>query len=67
MEKILKQRGISHEVIPVPRALSSDCGMSIMLYTDVDSFIGYLGSIEVVAIYEFDGQEYVPFTIGKLN
>lgn len=28
-EAIFKERGIWHDVIPVPRGLSSDCGMAI--------------------------------------
>ncbi|HNY65224.1 MAG TPA: DUF3343 domain-containing protein [Deltaproteobacteria bacterium] len=28
-EKVLKQEGIPHKVIPVPRQISSDCGVCI--------------------------------------
>jgi len=28
-EKILKARGIAHKVIPVPRHISSDCGVCL--------------------------------------
>lgn len=28
-EKLLKRNGISHDVIPVPREISSDCGMAV--------------------------------------
>lgn len=28
-EKILKARGISHKLIPVPRHISSDCGICL--------------------------------------
>ena len=28
-EKLLKEHAIDHDVIPVPRAVSSDCGMSL--------------------------------------
>ncbi|MEW6519128.1 MAG: DUF3343 domain-containing protein [Thermodesulfobacteriota bacterium] len=28
-EKLLKANGISHDVIPVPREISSDCGMAV--------------------------------------
>ncbi|MGV1100590.1 DUF3343 domain-containing protein [Thiovibrio sp. JS02] len=29
-EKLLKNSGISHDVVPVPREISSDCGMAIL-------------------------------------
>lgn|GEM_PF-628581 len=28
-EKLLKKNGIGHDVIPVPREISSDCGMAV--------------------------------------
>jgi hypothetical protein len=28
-EKVLKREGLSHKVIPVPRQISSDCGVCI--------------------------------------
>lgn len=31
-EKALQQAGIHHEIIPTPKDLSSDCGMSIRVY-----------------------------------
>jgi hypothetical protein len=31
-EKALQQAGIRHEIIPTPKDLSSDCGMSIRVY-----------------------------------
>lgn len=31
-EKVLLQRGIRHEIIPTPKDLSSDCGMSIRVF-----------------------------------
>ena len=30
-EKILKERGIPHKLIPVPKHLSSDCGVCIRI------------------------------------
>jgi hypothetical protein len=30
-EKILKREGLSHKVIPVPRQISSDCGVCIRI------------------------------------
>ena len=30
-EKILKKQGIAHKIIPVPRHISSDCGVCIRI------------------------------------
>jgi|MudIll2142460700_1097286.scaffolds.fasta_scaffold433358_2 hypothetical protein len=30
-EKILKKKGVPHKIIPVPRHLSSDCGVCIRI------------------------------------
>jgi len=34
-EKILKEMGISHKLIPVPRHISSDCGICIRFTVDL--------------------------------
>jgi hypothetical protein len=34
-EKILKREGIPHKLIPVPRHISSDCGVCIQFMPDV--------------------------------
>ena len=34
-EKLLLREGIKHEIIPTPKDLSSDCGMSIRVNPDV--------------------------------
>ncbi len=64
MEKILKKHAIRHELVPVPRDLSSDCGMSVLLYADVREVTGLLGPIKPTGIYSFDGQGYSPADIG---
>lgn len=33
-EKLLQGRGIRHEIIPTPKNISSDCGMSIRVNPD---------------------------------
>ena len=33
-EKILKQAGISYKIIPVPKSISSDCGVCIRFLTE---------------------------------
>jgi hypothetical protein len=64
-EKILKQHKIPNELIPVPRNLSSDCGMSILLEGDIETVIGYIGQVPPAGIYSFNGQEYAPVIIGE--
>jgi len=33
-EKILKEKGIAHKMIPVPREISSDCGVCLRVAVD---------------------------------
>ncbi|MCX8023176.1 MAG: DUF3343 domain-containing protein [Syntrophorhabdaceae bacterium] len=51
-EKILKKAGIPHKVIPVPRSISSDCGVCVRFLTeDKDRVKAALS--ELVPINEF--------------
>jgi hypothetical protein len=34
-EKILKKEGLPHKLIPVPKHISSDCGICLMVHLDV--------------------------------
>ena len=34
-EKILKKEGLPHKLIPVPKHISSDCGVCLMVHHDV--------------------------------
>jgi len=38
-EKLLKKEGINHKLIPVPRHLSSDCGVCIRFFSEDESQI----------------------------
>jgi len=58
MEKILKKEGVTHELVPVPRNLSSDCGMCVRLDDDIEKIRGYLDSFEIERSFCFDGQQY---------
>jgi hypothetical protein len=33
-EKILKEAGITHKIIPVPKSISSDCGVCVRFSAD---------------------------------
>lgn len=54
-EKIMKERGAAYELVPVPRNLSSDCGMAIRLDDDPKDIGQYLGDIEIAGSFSFDG------------
>ncbi|MGD0278930.1 MAG: DUF3343 domain-containing protein [Smithella sp.] len=34
-EKILKQEGLPYKLIPVPKQISSDCGVCLLVHMDV--------------------------------
>ena len=43
-EKILKKEGIPHKLIPVPKHISSDCGVCLMVHRNVkDNVLSALG------------------------
>jgi len=50
-EKILKSRGIPLEMIPVPRAISSECGFCILTDAIPMARGDALGGIETEAVY----------------
>lgn len=44
-EKILKKEGLPHKLIPVPKHISSDCGVCLMVHRDVkDKILAVLGN-----------------------
>ncbi|MDD3846325.1 MAG: DUF3343 domain-containing protein [Syntrophorhabdaceae bacterium] len=57
-EKMLKKRGRRHELVPVPRNLSSDCGMCIRLDDGATDIRQCLGDIEIERGFSFDGETY---------
>ena len=48
-EKILKEKGIPHKLIPVPRQISSDCGVCLRFTpSDVERILEELaGKVEI--------------------
>lgn len=56
VEKILKQHSISHELVPVPRNLSSDCGMCVKLRDDIERALSLCTNIEIAGCYDADGK-----------
>jgi hypothetical protein len=59
-EKVLKQKGFDFELVPVPRNLSSDCGMCVKLNTSLEDVKPHISHIEVDRCFFFDGKEYKP-------
>ena len=57
-EKILKKEKIEHELIPVPRNLSSDCGMCIRLAISLEETKKYIPDINIQKCFFFDGKTY---------
>ena len=58
-ESALKDRGTSFELVPVPRALSSDCGVCVASERPSDEMIPLLFSINVDRCFSFNGKEYL--------
>lgn len=65
VEKLLKSNNLDAEVVPVPRNLSSDCGVCIKSKARVEELIGLLGNMEDIKCFMFDGIEYKPGKHGK--
>ncbi|MCJ7545853.1 MAG: DUF3343 domain-containing protein [Deltaproteobacteria bacterium] len=51
-EKLLKKEGIAHKLIPVPRHLSSDCGVCIRFFSEDESQVrkALTGKVEIQTI-----------------
>jgi hypothetical protein len=65
VEKLLKNHGLDTEVVPVPRNLSSDCGVCIKSKASVEELIPLLGDMVDIKCFVFDGMEYKPGKHGK--
>jgi hypothetical protein len=55
-EKILKQHNLAHELIPVPRNLSSDCGMCVKLHNDIDKALFLFDKMDIAGCYDAEGK-----------
>jgi len=55
-EKILQKEGLPYKLIPVPRHISSDCGICLRFETAIQSKIeaALLNKVEVEEIREMD-------------
>ena len=57
-EKALKRHNVEIELVPVPRNLSSDCGMCIKLKNELEGVKPYIDGIEMDKCVCYDGKEY---------
>ena len=57
-EKRLKSGKVDVEVVPVPRSLSSDCGVCIKSSEPAHVLVSLLGDIAGLRCFVFDGTEY---------
>ena len=64
-EKVFKEHSVANELVPVPRNLSSDCGMSVLLDSDMETIVRVLAGVRATGIYAYDGQDYIPVQIGS--
>ena len=62
-EKVLKKNNIPIELVPVPRNLSSDCGMCIKLEGDMTTSKMLLNAIEMEKCVSYDGKDYKTITL----
>jgi len=55
-ERLLKEKGLSVELIPTPKTISSECGMSLLvdecIVDKVQEVLGKAG-VEVTGLYEY--------------
>lgn len=57
-EKLLKKAGIAYKIIPVPRHLSSDCGVCIRFSSEDESLVreALAEKVEIQSFEELDGR-----------
>ena len=51
-EKILKKEGLPHKLIPVPKHISSDCGVCLMIHVDVKDkiMVALTGRVDIESV-----------------
>ena len=54
-EKILKREGLPHKLIPVPKQISSDCGVCLKIDADTqDSIVRALSNVDIEDIVSLE-------------
>jgi hypothetical protein len=59
VDKILKKEQVHYELVPVPRNLSSDCGMCVKLEDNLETVKPHIKDIKTEKCFIFDGKTYV--------
>ena len=59
VDKILKKEKINYELVPVPRNLSSDCGMCVKLMENLEGVKLHIKDIKTEKCFIFDGKTYI--------
>ena len=59
-EKVLKEQSVEGEIVPVPRALSSDCGVCLKSEADGGLLTGLLSGIRGARCFVQEGAGYTP-------
>jgi hypothetical protein len=59
-ERLLKDQDVDVEVVPVPRAISTDCGVCIRSRAAGKVLSGLLGDVKGLTCFFFDGADYKP-------
>ena len=62
-EKVLKKNNVAIELVPVPRNLSSDCGMCIKFNGDISIIKTLLHASEMDKCLSYDGKDYKSVTL----
>jgi len=62
-EKVLKKNNVAIELVPVPRNLSSDCGMCIKFDGDISIIKTLLHPSEMDKCLSYDGKDYKSVTL----
>ena len=61
-EKRLKETTFDFELVPVPRHLSSDCGVCIKTPVSPAELLSLIPEAETERCFVFDGKEYVTYS-----
>jgi hypothetical protein len=59
VDKILKKENVRYELVPVPRNLSSDCGMCVKSEDSLEELKRHIKDIKTEKCFFFNGETYV--------
>ena len=64
-EQTLKDRGVDMELVPVPRSLSSDCGVCLRSKASLETLAELFGTMAGARCFLFDGAEYAQVSMAE--